>query len=120
MRLIIIALIYFSTATDVFSQGHKEAWSAGAGATTCGEFAGYYRSNPTNTMTGYISWAQGFMTAQNLTRSILKRQTHNLGGLSSSDQAARLRAFCNQKPLADFMDAVEALYEELPLLPQSN
>jgi hypothetical protein len=120
MRVIVIALIYFATATNGFSQDQKLGTIAGAGATTCGEFGEYYRNNPTTTMASYLSWAQGFMSGQNIARSVLKRQTHNLGGLSISEQAAKLRAFCNQKPLAEFGTAVEALFDELPPLPQSN
>jgi hypothetical protein len=41
----------------------------------------------------------------------------DLGSLSTQRQFARLRSYCDQHPLGDFLEAVWTLAEELKMLP---
>jgi len=85
------------------------------------EFAQQYRADPNSTMALYFGWAQGFMSSTNLLKKALKQRQRDLSGLSTGEQADRLRMFCDKRPLANFGDAVLQLFYELPeILPQSN
>lgn len=93
----------------------------GMGANSCAEFAEQYRANPKQTEIVYFFWAQGFMSAWNLANLSAKQPHRDLAAWQIGDQQLKLRKFCNDKPLATFLEAVESLYKSLPELPpQSN
>ena len=127
MRLMVTIVIYFAFVGGGFSQEAKTGDIVGSGATSCAEFAKAYRNDPIGAMGSYLSWAQGYMTAINFARLSLKSRTPNLGGQtrnlsawSISEQSARLRMFCDQRPLASFFEAAQDLFEAMPFMPQSN
>ncbi len=96
---------------------------SGAGGKTCAVFAKDYKDSPVIIEDYYFAWAQGFMTGFNTAQLAAKQRTRNLGGVSIDQQQARIRAFCNRKPLADYFEAVIDLYLSLPesaFLPSSN
>lgn len=90
---------------------------AGPGIITCAEFAESYRRNPGSTETQFFAWAQGFMSATNLPMHLRNQPTRNLMGMPTASQKQHLRAFCDQRPLLDFGQAVISLYERLPTNP---
>ena len=67
LKLITLASVAFIAAScpslSVIAQG-KPAATIGAGATTCGEFANYYRLDM-KIEKHYFAWAQGYLTAFN-------------------------------------------------------
>jgi hypothetical protein len=69
----------------------------------------------------FFTWAQGYMSALNIVRVALKKPIHDLKAWSISAEEQNLRTFCDQRPLAMFTEAIQDLYDKLPLAPpQSN
>lgn len=87
---------------------------AGPGITTCAEFAEYYRRNSVTAEIQYFAWAQGFMSAINVPKRLRNEPTRNLMGIPTATQKQRLRAFCDQRPLSEFGQAVMSLYDSFP------
>lgn len=83
---------------------------AGAGWVSCGEYAQRYQRNPTGTEDYVYAWAQGYMSGLNYAGAIRK----NLRGMSIDKQKEHIRAFCDQRPLANVVMAIRDLFERLP------
>jgi hypothetical protein len=91
----------------------------GMGASSCREFAQRYTIEPTVFESSYFSWAQGAMTGLNLGSLKSSGTYRNLNGDVSAQQA-RIRRFCDQRPLASFFEAVIDLYNSLPVVEQKT
>jgi len=88
---------------------------AGMGATACGKIAQEYRQNPTAIEGLMMTWAQGFMSGENLSISPRSTQYRDLAALSVDAQKESLRNYCDEHPMAEFVKAVLDLYFKLPL-----
>jgi hypothetical protein len=86
----------------------------GFGSVTCAHFAEDYRKNPDTAELLYYSWAQGYMSGQNVVLAEAKKSARNLGAFSTKSQKAMLRTYCDGHPLGFFWLAVVALFESLP------
>ena len=89
----------------------EPAAARGVGTGTCGQFAQVYKANPKFADTVYASWAQGFMSGWNFSTLPKYRE---LGAESYEAQMMHIRNYCDQHPLAAFVQAVMDLYVTLP------
>lgn len=113
--------VRIAAAQDTAPQNKDSAIVMGLGASSCADFAQAYRNDATTTMRLYLDWAQGFMSGVNVLHAANRRPTHNLNLRPISEQQDILRALCDQKPQALFVDAVQELYFRLSPPPsQSN
>jgi hypothetical protein len=85
----------------------------GPGAQTCGEFAFDLRVNR-NTENTYFDWAEGFISGMNWADAINDHTAKNIMALSVADQKQVIRDYCNEHPLASYVEAVLDLYNRLP------
>jgi hypothetical protein len=84
----------------------------GPGAQSCGEFADAYRIDRAQFERQYFSWAQGFMSGMNLgLRALGTVQPKNLATITTDDQMAHIRRYCNEHPLAEYHEAVIDLFK---------
>ena len=111
MRGVLSALFLAVSTVDAAAQVPV---AAGPGMVSCAEFAEAYRRNPDSTETQFFAWAQGYMSATNEPMRARNEPTRNLMGIPTASQKQRLRAFCDQRPLSNFYEAVRSLYESLP------
>lgn len=111
MRRTLSALFFMVATADVVAQTPV---IAGPGIISCAEFAEGYRRDPRPTEIQFFAWAQGFMSAINVPKRLRNEPTRNLMGIATASQKQRLRAFCDQRPLSEFGQAVMSLYESLP------
>ncbi len=86
----------------------------GIGLGSCSVFASQYRQWGVTIETSYFAWAQGFMSGLNLAAPHAGREARNLKAITTEEQEARLRSYCDQHPGADYIDAVIDLYGSLP------
>jgi hypothetical protein len=66
------------------------AFIVGPGSETCKAFAGLHKEAPEISKAIFFSYAQGFMTALNMSRSLNGLPAHTLKGLGPDDQMAHL------------------------------
>jgi hypothetical protein len=89
----------------------------GMGADSCGNFASQYRLSASVAETSYFAWAQGYMSGLNTMISAAgKTAPRDLNGLAVANQEARIRSYCDQHPLGNYVDAVMDLYGALPFM----
>jgi hypothetical protein len=114
-------LFLLSSLTQIAIAEPQHAGILGIGAATCAEFAAAYKQTPELTEAVYYTWAQGFMTGQNSIAFKNKEKVFDFEHLNQNDQKFFLRSFCDQHPLAIFVQAVLDLINRLPKrVPQSN
>jgi len=70
-----------------------------------------YQQDPQSTDEIVFTWAQGYMTGMNAAAFFTRK---NLRGWSLEQQKQHIRAFCDQRPLANVRDAVSDLFNNLP------
>jgi hypothetical protein len=85
----------------------------GAGAMSCAKYAELYRRDPNQVDLRFLSWAQGFITCTNLT---MPEAYFDLGAKEPEEMMQFLRKYCNDHPLADFVEAAMELAKSLPRL----
>jgi hypothetical protein len=112
MKLICSIALAFGILIQPTSSRADYAY-AGLGATACGKLAQDYRQNPTLIETGMMTWAQGFMSGANA--SLTNGQYRDLQAMTIEAQEARLRSYCDEHPMAEFVKAAIDLYFKLPL-----
>ena len=100
--IVLMATLSASAATTLW----------GVGAKTCGIFARNYLINPKLADDLYQSWAQGFMSGLNYAKA--PSDGRDLSAMPTEEQMARIKKYCNARPLADYVDAVMDLYQSLP------
>jgi hypothetical protein len=113
MRATIIVMVLLLT-TSVANAQTITGLIRGFGLTTCGQFAQHYQQS-TDVETYFFSWAQGYMSAMNVATSTETHRFHNLSARSVDEEEASIRLYCNSHPLANYLDAVLALYDSLPI-----
>lgn len=111
MRRMLSALFLTLATVEAAAQARV---IAGPGMVPCAELAEAYRRNPGPTETQFFAWAQGFMSAINEPRRLRNEPTRDLGGIPTASQKQLLRSFCDQRPLANFIEAARALYMSFP------
>jgi hypothetical protein len=119
MRAIFLVTAFAVALTE---SAVADSVARGLGSQTCAQFAEQYRAAPEHADLAYMSWAQGFMSGWNFALIDSKNTYRNLDALTFDAQATHLRQFCNNHPLASFVQAVIDLFNSLPLkkMPQSN
>lgn len=90
---------------------------AGAGGTTCGQFASAYKGDVEFVEEHYYAWAQGFMSGVNIELMWSKRDKRDLNALTLKEQMMFIRTYCDAHPLLVYAAAVIALYSGLPVVP---
>lgn len=103
---------------DAASAATDPKMEMGIGVQTCGQFAAAYRDDPHVAETIYFTWAQGFMSGQNVLVVLATGKTVDLSGMSMDALQASIRDYCDAHPLAMFDVAVENLYRSLPAPPE--
>jgi hypothetical protein len=106
----LLGAITFTQAEDT----KKEMALMGWGAFTCAQFANMYRDDPKFTEEHFFNWAQGFMSGLNFA-TIGQGISMNLGSISTEQQQRAIRAYCNEHPLGNYLDAVLDLYNRFSL-----
>ncbi len=114
-----MVLISITPSISIPAEAAGEGY--GLGLQTCGEFAKSYVGNPTVVEDTYFTWAEGFMSGLNFVTAVYKMpgREFSSGDISMQSYQSYIRAFCNQHPMAQYLEAVFALYSSLPLT-QSN
>src|SRR5665647_2547002 len=98
--------------TIISASAETALW--GVGAKTCGIFASNYLLDPKLADDLYHSWAQGFMSGLNYEKMQATGDSRDLSAMSTEEQMARIKKYCNARPLAEYVDAVMDLYKSLP------
>lgn len=111
MRSVTISAIIV-VMTTLSASAQTVLW--GVGAKTCGIFASNYLINPKLADDVYHSWAQGFMSGLNYAKVAAAGDSRDLSAMPTDEQMARIKKYCNERPLADYVDAVMDLYKNLP------
>jgi hypothetical protein len=114
-----ISATLFLSALGGVAAAQQAGAVSGAGTSSCAEFAKLYRQNPEATESYFFFWAQGFLSGLNLGLLAAKRPLHDLAAWSFNDQKARIRQFCDQRPLLTYNHAVLDLFTALPEIPGS-
>ena len=114
MRYFFAFLVVFALSGDAAAQA---IGVSGHGGGICAEFAHAYKRNPFSAETNYFIWAQGFMSGLNTVFIAHKMPSRNLGARTIPQQQSHIRAYCDQHPLAEYVQAVLSLMETLPLVP---
>ena len=103
-----------SLAVAPIGTQEKSSASIGAGATTCGEFANFYRSD-TEIENYYLSWTQGYLSGLNF--FVYERSDHFLNlkpaAFNVEDQKSFLRRYCADNPLRYYEEAVIELIKQI-------
>jgi hypothetical protein len=100
--------ILCSFSTHAFGQGH------GPGMQSCGEFSRLYATNPTATEDLFYTWAQGFMSALNLSFVSTTGAYRLITPDGIVGYKLRLRSYCDAHPPSQYVQAVMDLYNSLP------
>jgi hypothetical protein len=90
------------------------AFIVGPGSETCKAFTDLDKEAPEFSKAMFLSYAQGFMTALNMSRSLNGLPAHTLKGLSPDDQMRHLVYYCGNHPTENFISAINSLYDDLP------
>jgi hypothetical protein len=103
----------------IIMSGPVEAASSvvGRGAETCGSFATTYSRDPQRAEALYYSWAQGYMSGFNFAISANGGIEADLSALPVDTQLFRLRHYCDDHPLQEYIEAVIDLFEALRSAP---
>jgi len=107
----LLGAMTFTRAADV----KKEIAAMGWGTITCTAFANMYRDDPKVAEEHSVNWAQGFMSGLNFANLGNNGFSMNLHSKSTDQQQRAIRAYCNDHPIADYIDAVLDLYTHLDL-----
>lgn len=116
MRLIVFLLVVILMFCDINAFAAKPFEMAGMGNIRCSEFVQALERDEKTTMPAFFSWAQGFLTALNLSRSQRNLSTRLLGSddFSLDKQFDFLMNYCTDNPERSFMAASINLYKQLP------
>jgi hypothetical protein len=86
---------------------------SGVGAISCGTLSQDYRQNPTQTENMMMTWAQGFMSGENI--ALPPGHYRDLQAMTLEAQESFLRNYCDEHPMAEFIKAAIELYLKLPM-----
>ena len=100
--------ILCSFGSHAFGQG------LGPGMLSCGEFSRAYATNPTATEDVFYTWAQGFMSALNLSFVSTTGAYRFIDPNGMAGYKLHLRQYCDAHPAGPYVQAVMDLYNSLP------
>jgi hypothetical protein len=100
--------LWFCTTTA----SGQTVWSGVGGSSSCTQYAQAVRSGGENIRNFYFTWAQGFMSGIN-SPLMEPGKSLNLAARAMNDQQAFIDRFCDQRPLAYFVEAVLSLYDTM-------
>jgi hypothetical protein len=86
---------------------------AGAGISSCATFAEQYRGSREVVELVYFSWAQGFMSGLNASDVKATGRARDISSMTTTEQKAYLRSYCDAHPLSEYMYGVWDLYMKL-------
>jgi hypothetical protein len=113
----ILTALGLIVASNTAQPETRQMAAMGIGTSTCAVFANMYKGDPQWAETQFFTWTQGYLSGWNHILMITGQPVFDMGSLSTERQKARLRSYCDQHPLGNFMEAVWALTEELKMLP---
>src|SRR5947207_624396 len=100
MRAVLIA------AFVIFSSGGAAAQPSagtGVGGQTCGAFVRHLKGDRDFAGIVYGSWAKGFMAGMNMGKPT-KKDWRNIAAVSTEEETAQLRDFCDKHPSTLFIE----------------
>jgi hypothetical protein len=119
-RALITALLLALAALPTYAKSPSSkpitntAFIVGPGSETCKTFTDFHKEAPELSKVMFHAYAQGFMTALNMSRSLNGLAAHTLKGLGQDDQMAHLVYYCGNHPTENFISAINSLYDDLP------
>ena len=118
VALVAASLVAVPVAAVGAEPSDSELVMMGIGTRSCGEFTGAYQSDPEVVEFAFLSWAQGYMSAANdaVKNAVGRGGTYDNRDLNSIPievQKYAIRSYCDQNPLALYLDAVLDLYGRL-------
>ncbi len=114
--LLFIALkLALPTSALAFSNAENKADILGLGLTSCADFAKYYQKNPAQVESAFFDWFAGFATGANGAMDVMghPEQKKNLH-MRPADTKRFLRVYCDQHPLATYLQASIDVMLSLP------
>lgn len=87
----------------------------GAGMRTCAQFAKDYAANPTRIEELYFIWAEGFMSALNLSTAANDGFYKDFSRGDEASWKLHIRSYCNAHPLTQYGMAAMDLLNSLPV-----
>src|SRR6516165_8207555 len=84
----------------------------GYGASTCAQFANLFKLDQ-GFEDIYFSWAEGYLSGWNDAQLKTTKSFRDLSSLSTNEQQAFLRSYCDQHPLSGYLEAVWTLRDRL-------
>ena len=112
MRLAAIISAFVCVLSSAMAEGTNFN-VAGAGASTCAQFAQAYATSPDGAEPLYFTWAQGFMSGLNTSAIARKTPSKDLASEPVAEQEAAIRDYCDKHPLQEYWEAAFALYLSL-------
>jgi hypothetical protein len=94
--------------------GHGFAQGLGPGMQSCGEFSRLYATNPTAAEDLFYTWAQGFISALNLSFVSTTGSYRLIDPNGTAAYKLRLRSYCDANPPSQYVQAIMDLYNSLP------
>jgi hypothetical protein len=76
-----------------------------------------YRDDPKFIEAHTTDWALGFLSGLNMNALMKEEETRNLKTFSVQGMESRLRRYCDQHPLGNYLDAVMTLYQSMDVVP---
>ena len=121
IALVAASLVAVPVAAVGAEPSNSELIMMGVGTRTCGEFLGAYQSDPEVVEFAFLSWAQGYMSAANdaVKNAVGGGGTYHNRDLNSIPievQKYAIRSYCNENPLALYLDAILDLYGRFSLV----
>jgi hypothetical protein len=112
VRVVIPAILSLLVAMP--PPAHGTIALAGAGAISCAVYGQDFKRDPLDFGNFFFSWAQGFMSGLN-TRHFGTHDTTDLQPASYPPDAQErfIEGYCDQHPLATFVDAVMMLWSDM-------
>ena len=114
-RAFIISTFLLAAITFTQAEDAKEMATMGWGTVTCTAFANMYRGDPKLVEEHLFDWAQGFMSGINSALIGDSGLSKNLNSMSIDQQKRAIRAYCNDHPLANYIDAIWDLFNRFSL-----
>jgi hypothetical protein len=110
MRQVVLATVSFWISITTAS-AQDLSW-VGPGAASCTQYAQSVRSGGEDMHSFFFSWAQGFLSGLN-TRPLLSGKPTNLAARPTNYQQAFIDRYCDERPLATYVNAVLSLYDTM-------
>src|SRR6201989_1539473 len=111
MRLLLAVCVVVGLGGSANAQKHLD--TRGIGLTSCAEFGNLYRRHTDDLQGAALSWAQGYISGFNASR---QDAVFDIGAKTIDEMWRFLRQYCNEHPLANYMDGVAEFMKSLPVV----